>query len=82
MPEDHDDGQQIYVNAVHVRGYSLQETFLVTEHPMIHTISRAWKLAYMTKASAWVFLHDHCNVTDMKVRDLTYLLTHGIILSI
>lgn len=62
MPQGHAGVQ--YINAVLVRSYSMQEAFIVTEHPLIHTISRAWWLAYMTKASAWVFLHDHRYQTE------------------
>ncbi|XP_045136926.1 receptor-type tyrosine-protein phosphatase alpha-like isoform X2 [Portunus trituberculatus] len=62
------DGRQIalaksrskqYVNAVRVRGSNLCDTFLVTEHPMTHTMGRCWRLAHMTRALAWVFLHHH-----------------------
>lgn len=53
---DHDNE---YLNVVRVRGANLRDTYLVAEHPMVFTVSRSWKLAYMTKAAAWVFLHDH-----------------------
>ncbi|KAK8385932.1 hypothetical protein O3P69_010587 [Scylla paramamosain] len=48
-----------YVNAVRVRDSNLRDTFLVAEHPMSHTVGRCWRLAYMTRALAWVFLHNY-----------------------
>lgn len=79
MPQD--PASALYINAVRVRNYSMQEAFIVTEHPMINTISRAWKLAYKTRASAWVFLHEHRH--QMKVgAELPFSQTHVIVMGI
>lgn len=65
VPVSQHDGQ--YVNAVNVRSSNLQNAYIVTEHPMSHTMGRTWKLAFTRFASAWVLLHDHTNLSDRKV---------------
>ncbi|KAG0713343.1 Receptor-type tyrosine-protein phosphatase T [Chionoecetes opilio] len=48
-----------YMNMVRVRGANLRDTFLVTEHPMAHTVARVWRIAYMAQVSVWIFIHEY-----------------------
>lgn len=73
-----ESNSQQYVNAVLVRGPNLKDAFIVTEHPMKHTMGRAWKLAFTRYASAWVFLHDHTNQPDQEVMAWLQLVLYGI----
>ncbi|CAL4091164.1 unnamed protein product, partial [Meganyctiphanes norvegica] len=51
-------GESQYINAVRVNGLRQRDAILVTEHPMIHTVHQAWRMAYEKRVGAWLLLQE------------------------
>lgn len=59
-------GASQYLNAVRVHSMRQRDALIVTEHPLMGTLDRAWRMIYEKKALAWVILHQHENVEVSK----------------
>ena len=54
-------GVEQYINAVRVDSSLRQESYIITEHPMMNTIERFWRLVVKKKCPIIVLLNNDCD---------------------